>query len=802
MKDIETKIVSDESTFIRQSISNVVSAGVGGALLAVLILYLFIGELIPSFLIGISIPIAVPITFFLLDKQGITLNVMSLGGLALGIGMLVDNSIVVLENIAKKANEGLDSLNAAIEGTSEMLLPVLASTATTIAVFAPLAFVVGVAGQLFSDLAWTIIYSLTCSLAVAVIVLPTLYVLVHKISTTKAGFLSNEAAKNPITNKFQYLILSKPFYQIVRKNGAAWFKDQRAFYIMSLIKVCFGIPWIVFKLFMFFLGDLLRIIFTGAWLLLRTVGVFVIGILIIITKPISVLAKYCKQTINTWEQTTYPNMITKILEKKINVVIGVLLLGVVAIGLGSQMGGDLLPPLSNTKYFLDGELPLGAGIKTSSTTSYAFEEHLIKTEGITNVVALIGVDEAQALIGNAGINKFTVQFDVDTDVFDKEALEKGLRKFTGVNWTLRQRTLGVQSQPLELVITDNDLDRLRRVALNLKNKLDSASFIALANDTISNGVPELTVEINSSIIGPLGLTPGRIVSDLSHYLRGEKATDIEISDKTLPVIVKAAETDIRAAADLDGIKLLTAQRQSVDLGSIASINKGEGPSYVFRTGGARSIRLSYKPVGVSLSEAAQLLQDQIPPSNLDTEYRVEGQSEEYNESMNSLVFALSLAVFMVYLVMASQFESFTQPLYIMGTIPLAFIGVVLAIYPFGLPISIMVLVGCIVLVGIIVNNAIIFIDSTNRMVKSGVEIGVAVVETGRKRLRPILMTTVTTILGLVPMAFATGEGSALTIAMSRTIIGGLGFGTLLTLVFIPVLIMVFANKKSSKGVSA
>jgi len=159
-------------------------------------------------------------------------------------------------------------------------------------------------------------------------------------------------------------------------------------------------------------------------------------------------------------------------------------------------------------------------------------------------------------------------------------------------------------------------------------------------------------------------------------------------------------------------------------------------------------------------------------------------------------------VFMVYLVMASQFESFTQPLYIMGTIPLAFIGVVLAIYPFGLPISIMVLVGCIVLVGIIVNNAIIFIDSTNRMVKSGVEIGVAVVETGRKRLRPILMTTVTTILGLVPMAFATGEGSALTIAMSRTIIGGLGFGTLLTLVFIPVLIMVFANKKSSKGVSA
>ncbi|MEZ4740907.1 MAG: efflux RND transporter permease subunit [Bdellovibrionota bacterium] len=782
MKGINAQIVSDESSFIRKSISNVISAAIGGAILSMLILYFFLGELIPSILIGLAIPLAIPATFFLLDQKGISLNVMSLGGLALGIGMLVDNSIVVLENIAKKKNSSI--LLNAIEGTREMFLPVLASTLTTIAVFIPLAFVEGIAGQLFGDLAWTIIFSLSCSLVVAIVVLPTLYVLIHNLPT------SETKSRDGLKIKIRWFALSKPYYQELATKGFRWFLDSKFIYLATLGKVSL-IPWIIFKITFFLIIDILRSAISLLSILIKIIAKYALLLFSFLLIPVIKSANWCRDIITFLEKDSYPKLLNFVLKRKLNVIATVAILFAISIIMVQYLGGDLLPPLSQSRYFIDGEVPLGSGIRKTNSTSYAFEEKLKKTEGVSNVVALIGIDQAQALMGNAGVNKFTIQFDVDPMSFSKEILKESLSKIDGVNWTLRQPSLGIQSKPLEIVITNDSLEELKEASLKLKENLDKQPFLISSENTISSGVPELLVSVKPEILASIGLTPAKVINDLSYYLRGEKATQIELSDQTLPVNIRAEEKEVRGAQDLGNIKILTNEKQMIDLTSIASIKTSQSPSYIYRSSGARSIRLSYQPNGISLKEAKEHLSKIMPKNTLKTDYKITGQSEEYDESIASLIFAVGLAVFMVYLVMASQFESFLQPLFIMGSIPLAFIGVIFFIFPFNIPISIMVLVGCIVLVGIIVNNAIIFIDSVNKLIKDGSSIEKAVIETGRNRLRPILMTTSTTILGLIPMAFATGEGASLSIAMARSIIGGLGFGTLLTLVFIPILLTIF-----------
>ena len=739
---LELTLVTDQARYIRQSVSEVLQTAVLGGALAVLVLVLFLGELRSTLIIGVSIPISVIGTFFLMFVSGVSLNIMSLGGITLGIGLLVDNSIVVLEAIRRKRQEGMELVEAARAGTGEVGQAVIASTMTTICVFVPIVFVEGIAGQLFGDQALTVTFSLVVSLFVALTLIPML---------ASREFRSTPAAETAFRTNYGRVI-----------------------------------------------AKALALVGRGLWgallLLLKGVGLLVRGILFLPQKAFDLLYGLIVRA--------YPPVLRAALDHPFRVgVFALSLLGGAAY-LTPSLGTELVPELIQGEFFVDTELPAGTHLDLNARRMERIEETAAALPGVRTVYASIGTSSQQGGIAGElreNIGQLTVLLDPPVDREREEAAIEELRPRLEADPDLRY-LFGRPSYfsfrtPVELEIRGFNLTLLERAADEAVERLKTVPGLVDVESSTEGGNPELQIRFDRDRVAALGYTVLGLGNLIRSKVLGEVATDIQREDRSIDIRLRADESYRDSVRDLSNLNIADGGAAAIPLSAVAEVTEVTGPAEIRRADGERVATITANTVDRDLGSIAVDIEAQMAQIALPAGFgwRLGGQQEEMDTSFASMRFAIVLAVFMVYLVMASQFESLLHPFVILFAVPFSLIGVILALWTFGVTVSVVVLIGVIMLAGIVVNNAILLLDTTNRLRRGGKEKLAALREAGRVRLRPILMTTSTTVLGLLPMAIGLGEGSELRTPMAIAVIGGLVLSTALTLLVIPALYRVIGR---------
>ena len=695
------QVVFDQSRFIEHSIDEVLNTAMIGGILAIIVLFLFLRSVKSTLIIALSIPLSIVATFFLMYGANISLNIMSLSGLALGIGMLVDNSIVVLEAIHRYQTQGHSPREAADLGASEVGHAVVASTLTTVCVFAPIVFVEGIAGQLFADQALTVTFSLVASLLVAIMLIPML---------ASLGQDGVENARIETPKKVREFFLVRPYSRFL-----AYALRQRL--------------------------------------------VFLAVALVLFAAALSLLA-----------------------------------------GLGSE----LIPEISQGEFFVDLQLPPGTPVEQTSRRIEEVEAVIRQEPDVERYYTIVGSGNqtgASAVEEREHIGQILVALgpgmlhEKETAVL--EGLREGLRDIPAVDYKFSRPALFSFKQPIEVIVQGYNLQALKTYADRIRERLAQIPGLRDLKASTDGGNPEVQIHFDRQKLANYGLNINQAAGLLRNKVQGDIATELNEPDRKIDIRVRVLEEDRRSLFDLENLLLDVPNRSPVHLSTVADIVLEEGPTEIRRIGPQRVALISANLVDRDLQSAVdeidQALQEFDLPPDMFT--YVGGQSEERAVAFESMQFAILLAVFLVYLVMASQFESLVQPFIIMFAIPFALIGVALALYLTGLVLSVVVLIGGVILAGIVVNNSIVLIDFTNQLRGQGKDKFQAIQEACAVRLRPILMTTSTTVLGLIPMAVSLGEGSELRVPMAVTVIGGLMTSTLLTLALVPVLYTLVTREK-------
>jgi HAE1 family hydrophobic/amphiphilic exporter-1 len=750
--NLELVKVYDQSTFITQAVNEVIDAGIIGGLLAIIILYFFLRNFATTAIIAVSIPVSVVATFNLMYGTNLTLNIMSLGGLALGIGMLVDNSIVVLENISRHREQGKDFLAAARDGASEVSMAVTASTLTTVAVFFPLVFVKGIAGQLFRDQALTVTFSLLTSLAVAITLIPMLASLGGRKSSEETIAATLPAPKTRI---------------------GSWFRKIRIF-LFSIIPIF-----------------LTKVVIRGCRLLSR-------AMLFILTPFVKAFGRSYAAVENG-----YPKIIRWALGHR-GTVLGVAFsLFAVSILMLPLLGVELIPQLSQGEFRVEFRLPPGTPLERTDAMIASIQTAASKIKTIPTTFSVAGTGnrlDANPEEGGENWGELNVTMVAGSKRADEEAAMAALRgdleRLPAVQYKFSRPTLFSFKTPIEVEVAGFDLAKLKSVSGEIARRMTASPRFADVKSTMEIGHPEIQIVFDRARAAALGLAVYQIADRVVDKVRGEVATRYSYHDRKIDVLVRAREEDRASVEHIRKLIINPESERPVPLEAVANIVVDNGPGEIRRVGQERVALVTANLRSGDLGSAAEeinTLLSQIPtPTGLVA--RLAGQNEEMAVSFRSLQLALLLAVFLVYLVMASQFESLLHPFVIMFTIPLALIGAVFALAVTGSTLSVVVFIGLILLAGIVVNNAIVLIDFINQLRERGMEKLEAIVEAGRSRLRPILMTTLTTVLGLLPLALGFGEGAEVRAPMAITVIGGLTVSTMLTLVVIPVMYAVMDRK--------
>ncbi len=728
-------LITDQSRYIRQSVSEVLTTAMYGGILAILVLVLFLGELRSTVIIGVSIPISVVGTFFLMYLFGVSLNIMSLGGITLGIGLLVDNSIVVLEAIKRKRQEGMDVVAAARAGAAEVGQAVIASTMTTVSVFLPIVFVEGIAGQLFGDQALTVTFSLVVSLLVALMLIP--------------------------------MLASRDFRR--RPEGET-----------EELRTWLG-RWI---------GRGARAMATAFWTLLgwSVAGIqFLVRILLWAPSRVFDLG-YRAVT------RAYPPTLDAALRRPFRVsVLAVSCFGA-AILLYPSLGAELVPELVQGEFFVDTELPPGSHLELNARRMERLEAAAAALPGVRTVYSSIGASGQQGGIAGElreNIGQLLVVLEPPIDRLREDVAMETLRPVLDAEED-RQYIFGRPSYfsfrtPVELEIRGFNLALLNQVAEGTVERLGEIPGLTDIESSTEGGNPELQVRFDRDRIAALGLGVGQLGNLIRSKVLGDVATEIQREDRSIDIRLRAGESFRDSVADLRNLNIAEGATQAIPLSAVAEVREVRGPAEIRRADGERVATITANVSGRDMASVGADIEAAMEAMALPAgfDWHLGGQQEEMETSFDSMRFAILLAVFMVYLVMASQFESLLHPFVILFSVPFSLIGVVVALWLFDVTVSVVVLIGVIMLAGIVVNNAILLLDATNRLRRSGVEKVEALRRAGRVRLRPILMTTATTVLGLFPMALGLGEGSELRSPMAIAVIGGLLFSTLLTLLVIP-----------------
>ncbi len=745
-KDIEMTTVEDQSVFIRHAIKDVKIDAVIGGLLSVLIIFLFLRDGWSTFVISLSLPISIIATFFFMGQLGLSLNVMSLGGLALATGLVVDDSIVVLESIAKARERGMGILEAAIKGTREVFMAVVASTLTTIAVFLPLVFVEGIAGQLFRDQALTVSIAIAVSLVVSMTLIPML-------SALKGRPPLEFPAEDP----------RQPWRPERRWQKPAAFAGRG---IGALVRYGF---------------------YAAAWLVVRMFR----GIAAVVG-PVMRKASDIAMAPYGRAERTYLRLLPAALARPWPILGGAALAFALTLAVLPMLGVDLIPQLAQDRFEMTAKLPPGTPL---AQTDALVREVQRKHAGEDGVRLLYGVSgtgtrlDASPTESGENIGKLSVVMsDTSREPELTEKLRQTMKAWPAAQVDFARPELFALSPPLEIEIEGNTLDAIRVAGNRLAGMLRQNPHYADVKSTVEQGFPEIQVVFDQDRAAALGLTTRQIADAVVNKVRGNVATRYSFRDRKIDVLVRVQESERSSVEDIRRLIVHPTGGKPVELSSVADVVATTGPSEIHRADLRRVAIVSANLRGIDLGTAITEVQKMVADNPLGTDVgmHIGGQGQELGESIRSLLFAFALAVFLVYLVMASQFESLLHPFVILFTIPLALVGAVAALLLSRSPVSVVVFIGLILLVGLVVKNAIILIDKVNQLREEGVAKRQALVEGARSRLRPIMMTTLCAVFGFLPLALAFGEGAEVRSPMAITVIGGLLVSTLLTLLVIPV----------------
>ncbi|MGL4740245.1 MAG: efflux RND transporter permease subunit [Sarcina sp.] len=681
IKGLDSTVILDQAEFVEFAIDSVKMNAMIGAILAVLIIFMFLKDIRSTIVMAISIPISVISTFIMVYFAGFTLNMISLGGIALGVGMLVDNSIVVIENIHRLRKEGENSVLAAIEGTKEVAMAITASTITSICVFLPIVFVEGMASEIFREMAFSVAFSLISSLVVSFTLVP---LLASKLFSKDIEFKENKIFEK--IRKFYLKVLT-------------WSLDHKKYVI----------------------GMLVSVIFIGGM------------------------------------------MFTKI-------------------------GMELFPAADQGVVSVKVVTPKGLNINNINEIT---SEVVQKFENIADI-------KQHAVIVNSDGANITIMLKDDRKASDRE-IAKQIREVTNliagakIEVSAMSGVISTGSAPIAIKISGDDFDTLNKITnelIDIMNNVDGVIDIKSSNE---ESLEELKIVIDKEKAAKYGLNNLLISQAIQTNFRGINIDKVDIDDKSYDINISTNLSYNATYSDLENIMIDTAVGSRIPLMEVAKIERGSGYSNISREDDFRTVTINASLDGVALNDAVKSIQKASQKIDIPSGYKITygGEVEQMIDAFSQLFLAMVVAILLVYMVMAAQFESLFSPFIIMFTIPLAFVGAIFLLFITNVSIGITAMIGFIMLSGIIVNNGIVLIDYINKLKNEGLTTREAILKTGPIRLQPILMTALTTIMGLIPMAIGFGKGSELQLPLALTVIGGLLVSTVLTLLIIPVIYAIF-----------
>lgn len=840
--EYDITLAFEEAKFIEQALNNVWVSLLFGGLFAFIVLVLFLSDLKSPLFIFTSIPIAIIVTLVLMHFWNLSLNIMSLGGLALGVGMLVDNSIVVLENIYRYREKGLKPMDAAYQGAREVALPVAASTFTTIMVFFPIVYLKGVAGALFGEQALTVTFSLLSSLFVSLTVLP----LLTTVSSVLKGRDSMPARVTPMPKLdaeayprsfqfwkwWEYLIAALLVFYIAGYFKVEWkWSLAIALGIGILPLVLWGLKWVLTFVF----SLLFQLLLFG---------------LMVITKLLRLVLDYALLPVFNFSYETFEKVyhaaLAWALDRKLIVLTLALTLLAIALLTVPNLKRELMPRSATGQFSVDAKMPPGTALEITAKVIEDLEAFLMQDEAIEVVFSQIGASEANLtqLLRDSGTNTANIAIKLKEE-------SVSLNQVYRISDEIREYVKAVPGLSVAFNESDSSFEELlaSEGGAGLIVQLEGEQFeqLYLANDSLMDmfaqidGVrtvttsltrdyPQMRIQLNRDNIERYGLDIGAVGKYLSGGMRGELATEYKEFDRNIDIRVRFEEEDRENFERVLDAKINSSSGTLVPLKELLIVETIKEAKEIRRVNQRRVALISLNLAGKKVSEVVPTVQAILDEAKLPRGVisRIMGEQKGIQSSFNQLMMALLLSSLLVYMIMAGQFESLRFPFVVIFTLPMGLVGTVFMLYTFDESINIMSLIGLIVLSGIVVNDAIVKVDFMNQARREGAGVREAVLQASAVRLRPILMTTATTVLGLMPMATGfipwvmnrplfrkilepmdnllksfdlvtlselfSPRGAEIQRPLALVVIGGLSIATLLTLILIPILYEIFASK--------
>ncbi len=743
-KNLNVDIVYEESDLIVNSINSLKKSIIWGSLLAFLVLLIFLQNFKDPLLISVVIPIAIISTFVLMFFAKVNINIMSLGGLALGVGMFVDNSIVVIESIHRKKGEG-GSLLAAISGTKEVAGPIFASTLTTVVIFLPVLYVYGVTGKLFRDQALTVSFSLISSLLVSLTLLPSLYN--YFSMGERGGEIEVEKLERSKPLGVLHKILTFPLYIFLLLYLILKFLKKILSLIFSVLIKIFTFPFrIIFYVFNFFYGGF---------------------------------------------ENFYHLTLSFLLEKKYVALLLGVLLSLMTVNYYKKVKKELLPEPETNKIEVEIYTPPEWGFKSTDEMARKIEKKIMELKGVRHIFSRVGItSEFGENPEKSSINR--IYFLINGD--DRKCIVKIrnlLKRFKYLHFSVKHeantltRYLKFGRNSIEIKVYYEKLSSVKSVLFELLKRLKKIKGLTDVRTNFEAGKPLLYIKFNEKELELLGISKREVADYINFALKGKVISTLRKVQKRRDILLS---TELRYEKDLDKL-LSTPFKNGVRLKELISLKRKSSIREIYRDSQERYFSVFANLSGVKLSDVQPEIEGIISSISTPSGVRLKlaGEEAETKRAFKSIYEAIILAVILIYMVMASQFENLLYPLIIMFTLPMGFSGSFFFLHLFGETFNVISGIGLLVVVGIVVNDAIVKVDYTNKLISRGVDVRSALLEASKVKLRPVLMTTFTTIFGLLPMAISRSGGSELQRPLAVVLIGGLLFSTFLTLIFIPIL---------------
>jgi HAE1 family hydrophobic/amphiphilic exporter-1 len=770
---ISFHVISDQARFINQAIHNVILAIVLGGLLAFLVLFFFLNDLKSPVFVALSIPISVIFTFILFYFFNVNLNLMSLGGLALGLGMLVDDSIVVMENIFRLREEGESRFTASITGAREVTLPVIASTLTTIAVFLPIIFIKGIASLLFKQQALAVTFSLVASSVVALMLLP---MLMAKFRLPKPKDFHSHTDN---TEK--------------KKESPRTVSGWILFFVKNILKFTEKLILSPFYFLRWLLGGLKEIFLD---LILFAITIF----RKIAEKPLNKFQKYISALLDIYEKALKWAMNHQKTVLSISAFLFILSL-IISGGLKKEW----LPKIDAHEFMIQVEYPAGISLQANGENTEKIEKLLQQYPEVEEVFSFIGHQpESFTKKSIQEMNKAVILVKINPEKNTYrliQNLEKQLPNLYGTSYQIIPsqsvigQVLNVSEASLSLKIQGESFPRLEQIATELAVQLKQIQGLQNVQILADKGKPELLIQPVKENCKKFGVTFEHISNLIKNQFLGQVATQLNEFEKKTDIRIIPRTSFRNELEDLLN-RTIRVNGESVPLREFVTLESRKTLKEIRRIDQQRAILITADITGNAPTDLYDQIEQKIRLTNVPPSYRISfaGEQEEMSASFRQLIFALILSIILIYMILAAQFESFRYPFVIMFTVPMAIIGVVLILWITGNSWNVMSLIGTVVLIGIVVNDAIVKVDFINQERKRK-DLLEAIFSGGRKRFRPIVMTTVTTVFGMLPMAIGIGEGAELQKPLALAIIGGISLATFLTLFVIPILYFQLSGKE-------